>query len=193
MEYPTPAVNAPPGRERGFSLLELIVTTVVAGVLLSVGLPSFSDFIELTRLDTVSDRLIAHLALARNHAITHRLRVTVCARDGDQCGAPGDWSNGWIVFENRISDKPGQDIDEGDRVIASYREIADDVDIRFRRDRAYVYYRNTGTGYPAGTFRICNRTGHRNGTSIVLSFTGRPRFGNDADEPVACNSTPPND
>jgi len=65
---------APVGRtqhptHRGFTLVELLVTLVVAGLLLAVAVPSFNRLMVSSRLTTFANELVGRLALARTEAV----------------------------------------------------------------------------------------------------------------------------
>lgn len=77
---------------RGFSLIELLIVTVVFAILLAVGLPSFTGFLRNQRVKTASFDLFSSLLFARSEAITRNASVTVSA-------AGGNWANGWSVTE----------------------------------------------------------------------------------------------
>src|SRR5687768_3569934 len=82
---------------RGFTLLELMVTLTVAGILLGVGVPSFVDMVRSNRAAANINELSTAFAIARNEAIRRGTNITVCrSTNGTACGA--DWADGWIVF-----------------------------------------------------------------------------------------------
>jgi type IV fimbrial biogenesis protein FimT len=78
---------------RGFTLVELLMVTVVFVILLSVGIPSFTNFIRNQRVKTASFDLFSTLVYARSEAITRNASVTV---------APigGAWASGWRVTDS---------------------------------------------------------------------------------------------
>ena len=73
-------------------MVELLVTTMVLVILLSVGLPEFSEFIRNQRIKSTSFDLFSTLVLARSEAIARNASVTVAP-------AGGDWVNGWTVTD----------------------------------------------------------------------------------------------
>ena len=82
---------------RGFTLLELMFTLTVAGILLGVGVPSFIDFVRSNRAAANINELSSAFAIARSEAIRRGVNVTVHrSSDGATFGA--DWADGWIVF-----------------------------------------------------------------------------------------------
>ena len=85
--------------QRGFTLIELIITMVVAGVLLAVAIPSFTAMIKNNRLATSANAFVTAANIARSEAIKRGVRVTVCkSADGASCTTSDDWDQGWIVF-----------------------------------------------------------------------------------------------
>ena len=64
-------VTATPGHHRvgGFSLVELLVTVGIVGVLLAMAMPAFADYIIETRLGAALSELTADLNLAPTRSI----------------------------------------------------------------------------------------------------------------------------
>jgi type IV fimbrial biogenesis protein FimT len=85
----------------GFSLLELMVTIAVAGVLAAIAVPSLTTFIQNSRQTSEANSLVMALDYARSEAVKEDANVEVCAStDGATCSGnanPGGWGTGWIV------------------------------------------------------------------------------------------------
>ncbi len=97
------------GGAAGFTLLELLITTVIATIFLMMAVPSFIAMLQENRLNTAADQLYVSLAHARSEAVKRRGNVRVCPADTTclrddtpacTCRNDGDWSDGWITFDS---------------------------------------------------------------------------------------------
>lgn len=90
------------GRNRGFTLIELMIVLAIVAILILVAVPNLGMFVQQSRMDALQNRLASAMSLARTEAIRQGEEVSVCARksadenvDNDSCGS--DWTNGWAV------------------------------------------------------------------------------------------------
>lgn len=174
-------VRAPRRRRRGLSLVELLVTIAVIGVLTGIAVPSFAAMVQSAQLGSASSAFVSSLRLARSQAIKSSSRVALCkSADGRQCATSGGWEAGWLVFHDPDAD--GQ-VSEGETVIQRMDALATGVVMTGNQPVARVIT-FTGSGVPrtaaggllAGTVTLCHRSAdagpaHR----IVLASGGRPR------------------
>lgn len=77
-------------RAPGFTLLELITSITIMGVLATLALPSFQVFVANQRIRNASFDLMAALTLVRSQAITQNSNVNL-----SRAGAT--WDSGWTV------------------------------------------------------------------------------------------------
>ena len=93
-------------REKGFTLVELLITIVVVSILLATAVPSIMQMVKNNRVTTQANKLVIAIQLARNEAVKRGSRSTICAANTtlDNCSGSTDWSSGWIVFSNQGND-----------------------------------------------------------------------------------------
>ena len=91
-------------RQRGFTLVEVLVVVAILGILIAIAMPSFTATIRRFRADAIRDDLLASLQLARSEAMRSGLPVTItrtptsatCAADTSTAGV---WTCGWQIFD----------------------------------------------------------------------------------------------
>jgi len=85
---------------KGFTLIELIITMTIAGILMAVAAPSMVGFVSSNRLASQINDLNASLSIARSEAIKRSTNAGICvtAAGGTSCVASGNWANGWLVY-----------------------------------------------------------------------------------------------
>lgn len=89
--------------DAGFSLVELMITLVVLGVVAGMAAPSFSNLINANRLTSAANEAVAALQVARMEAVRRNGNVVLCpSADGASC-AGTDWRE-FIVFADEDGD-----------------------------------------------------------------------------------------
>lgn len=78
-------------RLAGFTIIELMVTLVVLGILVTVAIPSFNDLILSSRIKGAASDVYGALSLARSEAIKRNANITIAP-------ISGQWTNGWQVM-----------------------------------------------------------------------------------------------
>ncbi|MEZ5564669.1 MAG: GspH/FimT family pseudopilin [Gammaproteobacteria bacterium] len=94
-----PCCRRPRGRQRGYTMIELMFTVAIAALVTGLAVPNFRDFVLNNRAAEEANALVGALALARSESVTRGIPVSVCAStDNATCAGATDWSTGWIVF-----------------------------------------------------------------------------------------------
>jgi type IV fimbrial biogenesis protein FimT len=171
--------------QAGLTFIELAITLLLGSVLVAIAVPSFRHIQRDFSLGAVSNQLHSHVMIARNHAITRGTRVALCPRNGDECGGVEDWSNGWLIFEDRNRNNKA---DDGELILEQYNGDPERISVRYHKTRAYLYYKYDGLGTPNATFRICSTTDMENGKAVVVARNGRPRLPQPGEHSASCES-----
>lgn len=77
--------------QRGFTLIEMMVTLTVLAIMLGLGVPSFRNFIAGQKVKSASHDLMTALVLARSEAIKRNAEVTIAPITANT------WVSGWTV------------------------------------------------------------------------------------------------
>jgi len=92
-------------RQSGFTLLELMTTLAIAGVLGMLAVSGYSSLVLSNRLSTNTNEFIADVSTARSEAIKRNAVTTICkSTNGTSCATTGSWTDGWIVLVDSNSD-----------------------------------------------------------------------------------------
>lgn len=174
-------------REKGFTLIELMVAVAISAIVLGFAVPSFANLIKLNRLATLTNTMVTTLGLARSEAIK-RGRVVSVRR---LSGTSNVWEQGWIMFVDTDGDGVGDEngngsyYDSGDeKVIRQYEALPAGYSLRTAGNFASSV-RFLPTGLVASgndTFALCSpdavsgtAAGEYDGRGITLNLTGRVR------------------
>jgi type IV fimbrial biogenesis protein FimT len=103
--------------QSGFTLWELLMTVLVAGVVLGLGVPNFLEFQRNNAMTAAANEFVTAILLARAEAVKRQVPVTLCA-SADPVGAPacsinGAGTNGGFIVwvdENGNTDANGSPI-----------------------------------------------------------------------------------
>jgi type IV fimbrial biogenesis protein FimT len=104
-------------RARGFTLMELMVVLALGAVILSLGVPSFNQFQQNSRITGLANDMLGGVQSARSEAIKRQVPVAVCPSD-DPTAANATCTagtfRGWITFvdPNNDCERDAADPDE---------------------------------------------------------------------------------
>jgi type IV fimbrial biogenesis protein FimT len=159
-------------RDRGYTLLELMLTIAVAAVVLTLGLPSFSALKARNAQRVEINALFHAVHLARKGSIMRKQVVSLCpSADGSACNPGSDWSGGFLVFENSDRDEPPE-LDDGEIVLYRHRASRS---VKITANRRGFTLRATFLRATNGTLVICDRAARVPPKALVISYSGRPR------------------
>jgi type IV fimbrial biogenesis protein FimT len=133
--------------QRGFTLYELLITFLVVGIIVALGVPNLAEFTRNSRMTGTANDLHAAFQLARSEAARAKTNITICASAnaldaGADCG--GTWDQGYIVFidENGDLNRAGAN----ETVLRANGPIATGVSLAVADDATYFSFAATGMG-----------------------------------------------
>ena len=169
---------APRRSDAGFTLLDLLLALLVAGLVFGLGVPAWTNAVARVRAGAARTAISATLFDALRNATVLGREIVVCPASGDQCIGGSDWSRGWIAFV---------DVD-GDRLHGAAETVIDraaalprGVRLTGSTGRPRIVYQPYGGNAGSNiTFTLCDRRGPDDALALILSNGGRLR----ADRPA---------
>lgn len=161
--------------QRGATLVELMMTLAVMGVLAGLSMPYLKDMLSNWRITSQTNELLSDLSIARGQAAALATTVTVCASsDGATC--TGTWDQGRIVFTDANADAA---ISTGDQLLRYTPAInsATSLVAANLATTGRIQFRPTGMATGAtgtgATFKLCDYRTGAFGRTITVSPFGR--------------------
>lgn len=169
--------------QSGFTLIELMVTLVVAAILLGVAVPAFFGFIERNSRVAATNEYFSGLQFTRSEAIKRNSAVSICPSSDAATCSGSNWESGFIVYNNPNLDTTVNG-ESGETVLRSFAGLENpNITVRASTvDMASVIhfsangFPQTATGAPVtGVIKVCDTGGVASAMAIELSGSGRAR------------------
>jgi type IV fimbrial biogenesis protein FimT len=186
-----------PGNVLGITIVELVISLAVVSVLVTTGVPAFSNFIQSNRLSDSAFDLFGTINLARSEAVKRRTRVVLC-RTGNpdaatpSCGGSANtWTKGWLVFASGDGNNTYESAT--DTLLGTGRVGSSNVTVitNTTSDNNLEYNSDGTTNESGGTarFAVCDKRGGKFGRQINVPPHGRPKFiKGHTTSPISCTS-----
>lgn len=138
---------------KGFTLIEMMVTVAIIAVFATVAVPSFGSLIEANRLTTQTNSLITSIAFARHEAVMRGQVTSIAALDPSS--SSNEWGKGWRVF---IDANGNTQFDNGELELRLVDKLDNTTVFDSLDNVSVLSFGNRGlpspAGQPARTFRV---------------------------------------
>jgi type IV fimbrial biogenesis protein FimT len=158
--------------QRGYTMIEIMLSITVLSILLAVAVPSFLDTVRNNRLISQNNEFVGALNLTRNEAWKRTNPVSICASaDQATCSGANDWTTGWIVFDDPNGNGAA---DAGETVLQAWPAAPAEY-VLTSTNRSFVRYMPTGTAASGVEIFDLVRTGctGMHARRINISMVGR--------------------
>ena len=157
---------------QGLTLVELMTSVSIAGILLTIALPNYQDFIIKMRVDNEISQLQRLLLMARNSAINEESTAILCPLDtNNTCN--GDWNAKLSIF---IDFNNNQRFDsQNEQIIVVKPPISRGDKLLYAKRRNKISFSAEGhlRGLSNGTFRYCPASNLKLARGIIIAVSGR--------------------
>ena len=161
-------------RMKGFTLLELMITLVIAGIIIAIAVPSFQNLIIDSRLNSTTSELADAVRLARSEALKRNRPVIFCQIDPatpGTCVSSGAWK-GWAMHDSQ-DDEPVLRVGTLDNFGSTIR-VSSDISGQSAAFSGDGLIRSAGSLITDRTITVCATSGTGDKTrKVVFGAAGR--------------------
>jgi len=159
-------------KQAGFTLMEVLFTLMVAGILVGVGAPSFKTSVQNSRLVTQANDLLALLLYARSQAVLAGSNAVICASNNQTSCSGSNWASGYLVCQPDCSVPANilrvQTALSGSNTLTNTATVSPNT----------ITFAPTGAPTNGGNFYfdLCDSRGASYGRAIYIYTAGQPRI-----------------
>jgi len=159
-------------RINGFSLIEVMTTCSIVGILLAISSPSYTRLLAENERDNFLSLLKTNLVFSRVFAIKNNTNVTLCPLTSGRCTK--EWYKELSIF---VDFNSNQELDGEDYILKIVDKVNEAHKVTY--PRIAVTYRADGSldGFQSGSFIYClPESLNLKGKRITVSQAGRIRI-----------------
>ena len=169
-------------RNKGFTIIELMIAMVVLAILMATAGPMFNNLIKNNRIVSEVYALRATFNNARSEALARRTVVTVCrSNDGATCTAgSGSWREGYIAFSDDDGDSA---LDPNEVFFSKVVDVDSNMTMKLI-PAATVAVQFSSEGFArgsSGTLVVCDDRGASEARGVIIAPVGTVSAATDTD------------
>jgi prepilin-type N-terminal cleavage/methylation domain-containing protein len=183
IEFDSRATRFARGHQHGFTLLELMIVTVIAAILISLAVPALTRFLDTQAIRLACGTLSDGLTYARTEGIRRSAGLSNLVYLGPKCSSSYD--AGWAVFQDDPTKASDKCYGAGDTLLQNFDAPSRGTTITFTAstssETGYVGFNGQGLtrsdtgGFVAGTFTCAIVGSQAPSALVVLNALGRVR------------------
>jgi len=157
----------------GFTLLELLITISIVGILTSLAAPSFSTFIQDRKLEAILNDFRSGLVMTRSESVKRGQRTVICASsNGTSCNGSA-WTEGWLSF---VDDDADDTKDASEEILLVGSALESDFSLLGSVDVTdAIRYEPDGESLETGAVTLCGPQGASHAEALIITPSGKAR------------------
>lgn len=171
-------------QQRGFTLIELMLTISIVAVLVTIGVPGMQQMMRTNARASSSNELISTINQARSEAVKRNTTVSLCpSTNGSSCTGGTSWSGGWIAFVDDDLDGVDETSDgngtwnTGEEILTAVGAISNTT---INSAFSTITYRSNGRMRTSALadqaeFILCDSRGVGDASVVLIWISGRPQ------------------
>lgn len=165
-------------KSSGFTIVELMVTVLIAAILMSLAVPAFRTLGQnAQQRNAVADlyNLLSHM---RSESAKLHIGVTACASiDQQSCSGSARWEAGWIVFIDGTEPTYTHNgvLDAGETILQVHGPQSSGITLRAVGNQVRLTLDEEGLPASGTTFRYCDERGISSLRAVIVGPSGLVR------------------